>query len=77
MWLDLYTKALLPEDKMLFIFYTFGLHISKWVHFFSGIWEPRMQINEHYLNINIGKTLESHCCVDKALDFKAGILNSR
>jgi hypothetical protein len=32
--------------------------------------EPRMQINEHYLKINIGKPLESHCCMDKALDLK-------
>lgn len=29
-----------------------------------------MQINEHYLKINIGKTLESHCCLDKRLDLK-------
>lgn len=49
MWLDLYKKALLPENKILFIFYIFGLHISKWVHFLGGIWEPTMQINEYYL----------------------------
>lgn len=77
MWLDLYTKALLPEDRILFIFFTFNLRISKWVHFLVGIWEPKMQINEHYLKINIGKTLESHCCLGKALGFKAGILKSR
>lgn len=68
MWVDLFKKALLPENKTLFIFYTFSLNISKWVHFLGGIGEPIMQINEYYLkNKCVWKTWESHCYLAKAL----------
>lgn len=63
MWLDLFEKAVLPEDETLFIFYTFGLHISTWVHFFGGIWEPTMQINEYYLKNKCLENLGVSLCL--------------